>query len=90
MKKKITLKNLIWGVYSLILAALIHFFAPGYLFIQFWKYIFILSFVLNICSVFNIKIPYITDKKKLPKNYNIYAFVITLIIYLCYLIYFEK
>ena len=57
-------KELIWAGYSLAIALLIHFFAPGYLFVQFFKYAAIIGFLINLCSAFNIKVPYITDKKK--------------------------
>ena len=83
-------KELIWAGYSLAIALLIHFFAPGYLFVQFFKYAAIVAFLINLCSAFNIKVPYISDKKKLPKNYPIYAGIIFFILYLSYLFYFNK
>ena len=64
MKKKINLKELSWAGYSLALAILIHFFAPDYLIVQFFKYAAIIAFVINLASAFNIKVPYLTDKKK--------------------------
>lgn len=84
--KKFRPKELLWALYSLAIALLIHFFAPGYLFVQFFKYAAILGVIFNICSAFNIKIPYISDGKKLPKNYPIYAGVVAFIIYLTFLI----
>ena len=62
--KKINLKELSWAGYSLILAILIHIFAPAYLFVQFFKYIALLAFILNLCSAFNIKVPYFSGKNK--------------------------
>ena len=63
-KKNFNPKELTWAGYSLVLALLIHFFAPDYLFVQFFKYAAIVGFLINLCSAFNIKVPYITDKKK--------------------------
>ncbi len=37
--KKFRPKELLWALYSLVIALLIHFFAPGYLFVQFFKYL---------------------------------------------------
>ena len=62
--KKINLKELSWAGYSLILAILIHIFAPTYLFVQFFKYIALLAFILNLCNAFNIKVPYFSGKNK--------------------------
>tara|TARA_A100001015_G_scaffold229298_1_gene259227 strand:- start:649 stop:840 length:192 start_codon:yes stop_codon:yes gene_type:complete len=63
MKKK-NLSELGWAVFSILIALLIHFFAPSYLFVQFFKYVALLAFILNTCSAFNIKIPYLSDKKE--------------------------
>ena len=52
------------------------------------KIIAFAGFLINIALAFNIKIPYFTDNKKLPKNYNIYAVTITLIIGLILIILF--
>jgi len=89
-KKNFNPKELAWAGYSLAIALLIHFFAPGYLFVQFFKYAAIIAFLINLCSAFNIKVPYISDNRKLPKNYPIYAGIIFGILYLSYLIYFNK
>ena len=62
--KKINLKELSWAGYSLILAILIHIFAPTYLFVQFFKYIALLAFILNLCNAFNINVPYFSGKNK--------------------------
>ena len=62
--KKINLSELGWAGFSLVIALLIHFFAPTYLFVQFFKYIAVLAFILNLCNAFNIKVPYFSDKKK--------------------------
>ena len=83
-------KSLIWAAFALGLAMLIHFYAWDYLFVQFWKYAALLSVVLNICEAFNIKVPYISDEKKLPKNYPVYAGVIAFILILSYLFFFNK
>ena len=88
--KKFNPKELILAAYSLVLVLLIHFFAPDYLYVQFFKYVALLGFILNVCSAFNVKVPYISDKKKLPKNYNFYAGIITFVIFLSYLIFFNK
>ena len=90
MKKKINLKELSWAGYSLAIALLIHFFAPGYLFVQFFKYAAIVAFLINLCSAFNIKVPYISDNRKLPKKYAFFAGLIFFILYLSYLFYFNK
>ena len=90
MNKKFKPKELIWSVYALIIAILIHLYAPNYLFIQAWKYVALFSVVINICTAFSVKVPYITDNKKLPKNYNIYAGIIAFILYITYSIYFQK
>jgi hypothetical protein len=90
MKKKINLKELSWAGYSLAIALLIHFFAPGYLFVQFFKYAAIVGFLINLCSAFNIKVPYISDNRKLPKKYAFFAGLIFFILYLSYLFYFNK
>ena len=89
-KKNFNPKSLIWAAFALGLAMLIHFYAWDYLFVQFWKYAALLSVILNLCEAFNIKVPYITDKKKLPKNYGIYAGIIAFILFLSYLIIFNK
>ena len=83
-------KELIWAGYSLAIALLIHFFAPGYLFVQFFKYAAIVAFLINLCSAFNIKVPYISDNRKLPKKYAFFAGLIFFILYLSYLFYFNK
>ena len=62
--KKINLSELGWAGFSLVIALLIHFFAPTYLFVQFFKYVALLAFILNLCNAFNIKVPYFSDKKK--------------------------
>ena len=62
--KKINLSELGWASFSLVIALLIHFFAPTYLFVQFFKYVALLAFILNLCNAFNIKVPYFSDKKK--------------------------
>lgn len=87
--KKFRPKELLWALYSLVIALLIHFFAPGYLFVQFFKYWAILGVIFNVCSAFRIPIPYITDGRKLPKNYPIYAGIITFVLYLSYLLIFK-
>ena len=58
------LSELGWAGFSLVIALLIHFFAPTYLFVQFFKYVALLAFILNLCNAFNIKVPYLSDKKK--------------------------
>ena len=73
MKEKNKLESLIWAILALIAAIFIHFYFPKSLLGQSGKYVLALSFVLNLCQTFNIKVPYISDKKKLPKNYSIYA-----------------
>ena len=87
--KKFRPKELLWALYSLVIALLIHFFAPGYLFVQFFKYVAILGVITNVCSASRIPIPYITDRRKLPKNYPIYAGIITFVLYLSYLFIFK-
>jgi len=62
--RKINLSELWWAGFSLVIALLIHFFAPTYLFVQFFKYVALLAFILNLCNGFNIKVPYFSDKKK--------------------------
>ncbi len=62
--KKINLSELGWAGFSLVIALLIHFFAPAYLFVQFFKYVALLAFILNLCNAFNIKVPYFSDKRK--------------------------
>ena len=62
--RKINLSELGWAGFSLAIALLIHFFAPTYLFVQFFKYVAMLAFILNLCNAFNIKVPYFSDKKK--------------------------
>ena len=62
--RKINLTELGWAGFSLVIALLIHFFAPTYLFVQFFKYVAMLAFILNLCNAFNIKVPYFSDKKK--------------------------
>ena len=62
--RKINLTELGWAGFSLVIALLIHFFAPTYLFVQFFKYVALLAFILNLCNAFNIKVPYFSDKKK--------------------------
>tara|TARA_B100000989_G_C19519480_1_gene463403 strand:- start:620 stop:811 length:192 start_codon:yes stop_codon:yes gene_type:complete len=62
--RKINLSELGWAGFSLVIALLIHFFAPTYLFVQFFKYVALLAFILNLCNAFNIKVPYFSDKKK--------------------------
>ena len=90
MKEKNKLESLIWAILALIAAIFIHFYFPKSLLGQSGKYVLALSFVLNLCQTFNIKVPYISDKKKLPKNYSIYAGIIFGILYLSYLIYVNK
>ena len=63
-KKTFKKKELLWAFYSLIIALLIHFLAPGYMFVQFFKYVAIFGVITNVCSAFNIRIPYISEKKK--------------------------
>ena len=89
-KKNFNPKELAWAGYSLAIALLIHFFAPGYLFVQFFKYAAIIGFLINLCSAFNIKVPYISDNRKLPKKYAFFAGLIFFILYLSYLFYFNK
>ena len=50
------------------------------------KVLAFVGFLVNLASSFNINIPYITDKKKLPKNYNAWAFIITIIVVLIILV----
>jgi len=90
MKKKLKLGELGWACFSLVIALLIHFFAPNYLFIQFFKYVALLGFIINLSQAFNIKIPYIMDNKKIPKIYSTFAIIIFGIIYYGYLILFQK
>tara|TARA_B100000989_G_scaffold278786_1_gene240872 strand:+ start:569 stop:838 length:270 start_codon:yes stop_codon:yes gene_type:complete len=88
--KKIKYNNLGWACFSLIAAILIHLFASPALFVQAWKYVALLGFIINLSQAFNIKIPYIMDNKKLPKIYSTFAIIIFGIIYLGYLILFQK
>ena len=64
MKKKLKLSELGWACFSLVIALIIHFFAPNYLFVQFFKYMALLAFILNLCNAFNIKVPYFSGKNK--------------------------
>lgn len=64
MKKKINFSELGWAFFSLLIAILIHIFAPSYLFVQFFKYVALLAFILNLCNALNIKVPYFSDKEK--------------------------
>ena len=63
MKRKINRKELAWSFYSLSIALLIHFFAPGYAFVQFFKYVAIFAFIVNLSTAFGIKIPFLHDEK---------------------------
>ena len=62
--KKINFKELSWAGYSLTIALLIHVFAPTYLFVQFFKYVALLAFIVNLSNAFNLKIPYFSGKNK--------------------------
>ena len=64
MKKKINFSELGWAFFSLFMAILIHMFAPSHLFVQFFKYVALLAFILNLCNALNIKVPYLYDKEK--------------------------
>ena len=64
MKKKLKLSELGWACFSLVIALIIHFFAPNYLFVQFFKYMALLAFILNLCNAFNINVPYFSGKNK--------------------------
>ena len=90
MKKKFKFESLIWAMFALVCAILVHFYAPKTLLGQSGKYLFAFAFIINLCASFNIKVPYISDKKRLPKNYPIYAGIITFILYLSYRIFFSE
>ena len=64
MKKKLKLSELGWACFSLVIGLIIHFFAPNYLFVQFFKYMALLAFILNLCNAFNINVPYFSGKNK--------------------------
>ena len=84
MKKKIKYKDLGWAAFSLGIAYLLHLISINYVIGSGLKFIALAACIINIATAFNINIPYITDKKKLPKNYNIYAFTTVIILYLIY------
>ena len=88
MKKKIKYENLCWAAFSLIVAFGFHWLSQNYVIGNGLKILALAAFFINIATAFNINIPYITDKKKLPKNYNIYAFSITIILVIILLIIF--
>jgi len=89
MKKNFNTKELAWAGYSLALAVIFYFIAQRYVFGKGIMILAIIAFVINLASAFNIKVPYITDEKKLPKNYGIYAGIITFILFLSYIIFFD-
>ena len=64
MKKKINFSELGWAFFSLFIAILIHMFAPSHLFVQFFIYLALLAFILNLCNAVNIKVPYFSNKEK--------------------------
>ena len=64
MNKKINFSELRWAFFSLFIAILIHIFATSHLFVQFFKYVALLAFILNLCNALNIKVPYFSDKEK--------------------------
>ena len=88
MKKKIKYQNLGWAVFSLIIAYGFHRLSQNYVIGNGLKILALAAFFINLATAFNINIPYITNKKKLPKNYNIYAFSITIVAVIILLIIF--
>lgn len=80
MKKKIRYKYFGWAIFSLIISFGFHLLSQSFVVGNGLKFLALAAFFINVASALNINIPYITDKKKLPKNYNIYAFTITVVV----------
>ena len=87
MKKKFKLNHLLWSIFSLFMVFVFHYLSTISPFGNGLKIFALIAFVINICLAFGIKIPYLSDNRKLPKNYNIYAFTITLILVIVYLVF---
>ena len=85
MKKKFKLTHLLWSFFSLFMFFVFHYLSTISLFGNGLKIFALIAFVVNVCLAFGVKIPYLLDNRKLPKNYKIYTFTITLILVIVYI-----
>lgn len=88
--KKIKYKNLLWAAFSFACAGVFHLISQYFIFFgNGLKIIAFFAGIINLVTAFGFNIPYITDNRRLSKNYSIYAFVIVFIIVIAFLFFKE-
>ena len=86
-KKKFKTESLIWALVLLAIIPIRIYFDIGF---PSFNYVLGLGIILLLFDSFNIKIPYISDKRKLPTRFMYLIGIIGFVVYLSLLIYFDK